>query len=225
MKFALIILSFLVISCGSDKMNGSLRNGVGEQRAVNAFTAIPNNDRNGISQVCNALAQKASVLPNVVGTTLLFSASQTDCTGNVNPEASVETVIQSNGLNFVLRRKSNNQEFIFPDLETNTQGLLADYCGQINILQNPLVSGTSASYITTSGIDPNNCTPASGEVCVQIERASLQGDFYVVHTKDWLRVRISSPTNDRIGFYTQRKKTTRGICGDNEVMEMQATLR
>lgn len=225
MKFGILFLSFLALSCGKIDVTTSSSSSVGESRGINAFSALSTTDRNNILSVCNALTSKASVLPSFVGATYSFSSDTSDCERKKTSELNVETIIQSNGQNFVFKRKDNNQDFIFPEVETNTSGVLVEACNLLTGLQNPLVSGTSATYVTTSGISSGDCTPASGEVCLSIEKAAQQGNFFIVHTKEWLRVRVSNPTNARIGFVTQRKKVTRGSCGIGEVLEFQATLK
>lgn len=225
MKFSLILLSFLALSCGKIDVTTSGSGSVGESRGINAFSALSDTDRNNILAVCNALTAKAAVLSTSVGATFNWSTNSSDCAEKKTTELNVETILQSNGSNFVFKRKDNNQDFIFAEAETNVSGVMAEACNLFNGLQNPLVSGTSASYFTTSGISSGDCAQASGEICVQVEKASQQGDQFVIHTKEWLRVRVSSPTNTRIGFVTQRKKVTRGPCGIGEVLEFSATLK
>lgn len=225
MKFSLILLSFLIISCGKIDVITTGNSTVGESRGINVFSVLSGTDRNNISSVCNALSTKASLLLGTVGATYNFSSSTFDCDRKNTAEMNVETFIQSIDQNFVFKRKDSNQDFIFPEVETNTSGAMADVCNLLTSLQNPLVSGTGATYVTTSGISSGDCVPVSGEVCVAIEKAGQQGNFFVVHTKEWLRVRVSNPTNARIGFVTQRKKVTRGSCGTGEVLEFNAALK
>lgn len=226
MKFSLILLSFLALSCGKIGTTSSGSNTVGESRSINAFSVVSDTDRNNLNVVCNSAAAKSAILPSVVGATYNWSSSTSDCAKKVTNEFNVETIIQNTGTNFVFKRKDNNQDFIFADVETNTSGILADACSLLNGgQQNPVVSGSNASYISTSAISSSDCQPTSGEICVSIERASQQGDQFVVHTKDWLRVRVSSPTNERIGFVTQRKKVTRGSCGTDQVLQFEASLK
>lgn len=225
MKFSLILLSFLALACGKIEVTTKGSSTVGESRSVNAFSVLSSTDRNNLTAVCNALATKAAVVPSLVSSSYNFTANTTDCDDKLTAELNVETIIQNNGLNFVFKRKINNQDFIFPDVETNTSGLLADTCNLLTGLQNPLVSGSSATYVTTSGIDPNDCTPLDGEICVSVEKAAQQGNFFIVHTKEWMRVRVSSPTGARIGFWTQRKKVTRGSCGFDDVLQFQSNLK
>lgn len=225
MKYGFILLSLLSISCGKIDVTTSGNNTVGESRSVNAFSVLSDTDRSNLTAVCNALTTNAGILPSIVGATYVFDTVAADCTNKITPEFNVQTVIQSNGSNFVYKRKDNNQDFIFANVETNSSGTLADACNLLSGLQNPLVSGNSASYITTSGIAGEDCAQASGEICVAVEKASRQGDFFVVHTKEWLRVRTQSPTNTRIGFVTQQKKVTQGSCGIGEVLIFRATLK
>lgn len=225
MKFGFLSLAFLAISCGKIDVTTSGSTTVGESRSVNALSVLSDTDRNNLTSVCNALGTKNSALPTFVGATYSWASATADCDKKVTPELNVETVIQSNGQNYVFKRKDNNQDFIFPNVETNTSGILADACNFLNGLQNPLVSGSTATYYTTTGISSEDCVPTSGEVCVSVETAGRSGDFYIVHTKEWLRVRVSSPTNARIGFVTQRKKVTQGSCGIGEVLEFRASLK
>jgi hypothetical protein len=225
MKISLILLSLLALSCGKIDIPGGSSSLVGESRSINAFSVLSDSDRNNLQSVCNAFSSKGVVLSNSVGASFNFSTTMSDCSQKKTSELNVETILASNGSSFVFKRKDNNQDFIFADAETNVSGVLADFCSQFNSIQNPVVSGLNASYVTTSGISGTDCTQQFGEICVSVEKASQQGDQYVVHTKEWLRVRISSTAGDRIGFVTQRKKVTRGPCGSNEVLEFQALLK
>jgi hypothetical protein len=155
---------------------------------------------------------------------MTFFASQTDCSGNTVNSGNVEVVIQNNAGNYVFKKQSDNQDFIFPNVETNTSGVLADVCGSLSNLQNPLTNAQGATYFTTLNISSSDCPPVPGEICVQVESASQQGESFVVHTKEWLRIRTNS-TSGKIGFFTQRKKITRGFCGVNQYLSFQASLK
>ncbi len=225
MKISLLFLSLFALSCGKIDVTGTGSSIVGETRSISAFSALSDTDRNNLQTVCSALASKISILSNSVGANFNFSTTTSDCSQKKTSELNVETVLQGSNSNFIFKRKDNNQDFIFPEAETNTSGVFADVCTQFNTIQNPIVSGSGAIYVTTSGISPSDCTQQTGEICVSVEKASQQGDQYVIHTKEWLRVRISSLMGDKLGFVTQRKKVTRGPCGVGEVLEFQALLK
>ena len=84
---------------------------------------LSSGDRSNLSLVCNALAQKASIIPSVLGSSLVFSTVQSDCAGESSSQAGVEVVIQGNSPQNVFKTKSNNQDFIFPEVETTSSGL------------------------------------------------------------------------------------------------------
>lgn len=224
MKFLMILFAFFTLACGKMVVDKS-GNSLGTSRALSMKSPLTSFDQNNLTSVCNALTQKVAILPSVVNSVLEFSTNQKDCLGNATPEASVQVGIHSNGSGYIFKRKSNNQDFIFPDVETPSSGALADVCSSLNSFQNPLISGSHASYFTTSGILASNCRPVEGEICVQIERASQEGNSFVVHTQEWLRIRVSSTRNEKIGFFTERRKITRGFCGLDQKLEFQATLK
>lgn len=223
MRSTWLLVCFALLACGKYEVDSN--GGIGEIRTLNDPShLITGLDRLNLNSICNAMAQKASILPLSVNLELTFLTKQKNCTGNP-VEQTVETLIQSRGESFVLKKKSDNLDFIFPEIETNTSGVLADICGSIPTLENPVVSGQSATYVRTTGIDRADCAPTSSrELCVQVEKALQQGNTFVVHTREWLKVRVSSQTNEKVGFYTYRKKLSRGYCADRELLDFQATL-
>lgn len=222
MKFPLIALALLAVSCGEYKTAGVSLNKVGEIRAITSTQATAT-DRNNIVAVCNALAQKNAILSTAINSTHTFMAAQSDCTGNNMGSGLVETVLQNNG-RYVFKRKADGLDFILPDVETNEDGVFADLCAAVSNLQNPVTGTSGLTYFSTSGINPADCTQASGEICVKLEKAFVNGNSATVHTKEWIRVRVSG-NQGRIGFWTSRKKVTQSFCGANEALTYQATLR
>lgn len=228
MKFAILLLTILAVSCGEYKTLDGASERVGDLRQVTGENAAASRlDRENMVQVCNALAIKKSVLGTALNSVHTFSTSQSDCEGNNIGSGNVNVVLQSGLSGFVFKRQTDGLDFIFPNVETHDSGVFADICNDISDLSNPVRKEGSSdiTYFNTTSISSSDCSPASGEICVKVEKAFLQGTTAQVHTKEWLRVRVSSPDNKYLGFVTQRKKVTQSFCGRNEVLTFQASLQ
>jgi hypothetical protein len=223
-KISLIGLLLAAVSCGDTPSGPGVNDKVGQVRALSgAESFVSGETRNAVIAICNSLAQKEAQIQTQVNSPLTFNVGQTDCAGNTISSAPVTVTIQQSGTNFVFRRL-DGQEFIFPNVETRTSGIFADICANQNNLTSPIVGVTEATYFTVSGINPQDCSPLSGEICIQVEKAFIEGTTATVHTREWLRVRTSS-NNGLIGHFTQRKKITRSFCGLNETVSFSATLK
>ncbi len=226
MKYSILLLSILAVSCGEYKTMGGASDRVGDIRQVTGQDAAASRlDRDNMVKVCNALARKESILMTALNSIHTFSTSQSDCDGNSIGSGNVNVVLQSGLSGFVFKRQSDGLDFIFPNVETADSGVLADICADISDLSNPVKGETEVTYFTTSAISSSDCAPSSGEICVKVEKAFFQGSTATIHTKEWLRVRVSSPDNKYIGFVTERKKVTQSFCGRNEALKFQASLQ
>lgn len=222
MKFLLLVLVVGAVSCGKyDKV--STKNGsVGSFKSISPVS-FTQPEQATLTNICNALAQKAQNLAASAGSPFSFQSQQTDCSGNVMNSSLVSVTLQSTGNGYVFKRPDGS-DFIFPEVETNSSGMLAQVCPSLFNSSNPIQVGNDYVFVTTS-VDTAECVPASGEVCVQVDRASLSNGQAQVHTSEIMRVRIQSSNNSLIGFFTFRKKFTRAYCGDNEAISLQATLK
>lgn len=226
MKYLLLALMvFGSIACG--KYDSDIEsNSIGESRSANALT-VTSSDRNNLTAVCSALAAKASTLGSVIGNSFLFTTKQSDCDGKAVIDADITVKLQNGGSGFVFKNTHDGMDYIFPEVETPTTGLLSSVCGDLSTFSNPIIdiAGQSALWITTSGIPSKDCVPASGEVCVQVEKGMLTGDqTYTIHTKEWMRVRVNS-SQDKYGFFSHRKKVTNAICSPFKAQISEAFLK
>lgn len=223
MKLAVLSLVVLAFGCGKYEAAGT--NGqLGQSRAFSPLVA-DNSLLNAVTNICNALAQKNGILNSAVGSVHNFDASQTNCDGTLISTGNVQTTIQSFGSEFQFR-KTEGTSFIFPNVETNTSGVMASICANLSNLQTQTLSANNEVItIATSGFRAEDCTPASGEQCIYFESGPLQGSTYTITNQEWIRFRVSSPTNDRVGFFTQRKKVARSFCGTNKSIQSRALLK
>lgn len=222
-KLYLSMAAILLSSCGNYEMTGNRIERVGEILPLTS-RELTTTDRNNLSVICNAFRQKEAILPSTMNTLHTFSINQTDCEGNLITNEKTQVTIQSGLLGYFFKRVSDGQDFIFPQIETTQSGVLKEACDSLNTLSNPLMRENNVTYLTTTGILTSDCSPAYGEVCVKLDQAFVQGEQALVHTKEWLRVRVSSPDGKYIGFVTQRKKVTRSYCGRNEALTFGAKL-
>lgn len=222
MKALLLVLAIGAVSCGKyDKMT-SKNGSVGSFKSISPVS-FTQPEQATLTNVCNALAQKAQNLAASAGSPFSFQAQQTDCEGNVVSSGLVSVTLQSTGSGYVFK-KPDGSEFIFPEVETNSSGMLSQICPALFNARNPLQTGSEYVFVSTT-VDTAQCVPASGEVCVQVDKATLTNGQAQVHTSEIMRVRVQSNNNSLIGFFTLRKKFTRAYCGDNEAISLQATLK
>lgn len=225
-KALLFPVCLMLASCGEYKEPGAARNLIGESRAATA-RSVSSTDRANLGTICAALSQKSTTIASVVGTNHTFSTLQTDCDANVVTNADINVVIQNSPSGYVFKRVADGLDFVFPQVETNSVGALADVCGDLSLFTNPQVDQATgaATWITTTGISSADCAPASGEICVQIEQGQLNNNqSYTLHTKEWMRVRVN-PTQAKLGFYTLRKRLTQSICSVNKSQITEALLK
>lgn len=217
----LLLLSILVLgaACGKYKVAPS-SSMVGQKLQVSQLTSL---DRSNLQTICNALANKQVV----VNTNLNFNTFEGDCGGNTITNGVVPTTIQQSGSSFVLKRKLTGQDFVFPDLESASSGLLGDACSRLGdpSFENPVESGSDrVTYSTTSG-DIAECSPQPEQLCVVVQKASLQNGEYIVHTRDLMRVKVSNASGTgKLGYFTFRKKIAKSFCGVNEQVVFSAEL-
>lgn len=226
MKYPFFFLAVLAASCG-DYRYDNREDRVGEVRPLSQIQ-MSDFEVQKITRICNALKTKEQTLNGVVNLPLTFTTSQEDCERNKIPPETVSVVIQNQGDNYVFKRTENNLDFLFPTVETTSNGLLSGICGSLPNLVNPIVSGSNVTYYTTSLIDSDHCeSQGLNEICINVEQATAQedGTGAVVHTKDWLRVRTFSSDQKFIGYVTDRKKISKGFCGQDEVLIHKATLK
>ncbi len=223
MKSSLLITILLLTACGDYKVSGTGKNSVGEIKELTSMS-VSGTDLSRLQSACNALQTLEGNLASAVNSTHSYSIYQTDCSGSLLENREVSTVLVPSGSNYGIKRASDGIDFIFPNVETASSGIFSEICSNLNDLSSPVGNSNQKTYFTTMGINADDCAQVVGEVCVKIEKATVQGLTAIVHTKDFLRVRVSHPTYSKIGFITYRKKITKSVCGTNEVLLFQASL-
>lgn len=227
MKCTYLAFILLMASCGRYEVGGSSST-IGEVRSFTP-SALSSSDLTNLQKICQALGSKNT--STLVNSTHIFSSAQTNCGGgNAETGTLVTTRILSVGGNSFFKRQDNGLDFIFPEVDTPSFGIMSRVCGALTSqtgLTNPsrLTSGES-QWVSTLGINSADCLPSSGEVCVLFETGSPQdgGSDYVIHTKEWVKFRTNS-IEPKLGFYSFRKKITKSFCTQNDFLTYEATLK
>jgi hypothetical protein len=221
MKLKVLLLLVIATACGPSAKVLTDAQSVNELRESKPQT-LSNSDRQKIISICQAFSQKASTLDSLIGTKLNFVTAETDCSGNMASSGTTQVTLQKSGGDYVLKRVADNLDFIFPEIETHTSGLLASVCS--SPFESPVIEENRVIYFTTEGITTRDCVPATGEICVAVEIGRPEGVNNRIHTREWLRVRTDL-TKNRVGFFTYRKKLTKAYCGENEALLFTAILQ
>lgn len=219
MKKSALAFLLTLTACGEYNVTGSSGGGNFAQRSME-LSAVSGELSNAVVAVCNALGQKAAILPTAIGSTHTFTASQTDCDGNLLASAANITTIQGNANAGFSFRKSDGLEFIFPEVETPTAGQFVDLCNAVSSLQNPIIGTSEVTFFQLS----NSCPQASGEVCLELTKAFVQGNVAVPHTITTIRVRTTTSLG-RVGFWTYQNKVTKSFCAEGKTLTLSATLK
>lgn len=223
MKLGFIVLALVTVACGKYGPITGSNEKVGE---IKKFGELLVGDTSVISQICTALDYKSSTISSSINSSFIFQTNQTDCNGKALINGDIETTIQNQGLGLVFKNKSDNNDYIFANVETSSSGILSEICGNRANSSNTITTNQEVmSYTTQVGTD--DCPSIGTEKCIYVEKGINMGNnTYKVHTKEWIRVKTDLGSNQRnIGFFTYRKKVTQSYCAQNEVQVLQAILK
>lgn len=211
-------------ACGKYEVATKQNSSVGEIKSTTA-QSLSGAEQTLLSQMCVSLSSKTTTLSSAIGSVFKFGTTVTDCSGDVASSGDVETYITGSGGTYSFKRRSDNSDFFFPNVETSSSGLLSEICSNLGNATNGFSSGQEITFFKARDILSTDCAPVTGEVCLYIEKGTSQGnDTVKIHTKEWIRVRTSS-NQGKIGFFTFRKKVSQSYCGQNQVLIQTATLK
>lgn len=227
MKFAFLAVIFLSVSCGKYDVPGA----GGTVGAVKTYSpaTVDSTTNSQLRKICTALTTKSNTLASLVNTPHTFTTVQTDCDDSlVVDNVDIATTIQADGANYAFKRSDNGVNFVFPQVDTASYGIMQTVCAQLaspGTVTSPytLTSGEVQSVNVTS-ISTKDCQSNSSEICVLFETGTLSGTSYTVHTNEWVKFKIDD-TKPRLGFYGYRKKVARSYCSENDSVRFEAILK
>ncbi len=222
MRHQILLLALLAAACGKTENTG---NKLGELRTYSPL-AVSATDRTRLGAICQALNQKASLLGQFLNTNFAFEVQTSEC--DRTSSGVTENVVLQRDLagRYVFKKVPSGLDFVFPEVETDVSGSLAQICPDLANLENPkrLANG-NVLWFSATDVSSADCASTATEFCVRLETAAPQGNgSYKVHSKEWIRFRID-PNLAKYGFYTSRKLLSSAFCAVNEVREVRATLK
>ncbi len=225
-------LILLAASCGKVEFSSNLESSIGSLRPSGETRQMSDLERTRLTTVCQAIARKSALLSTVTPTDLFsFDVSASDCEGKVTLTEPISTKIQRENFQFFYRPVVQGQSVPFEQVETTQAGTMATICQNLATLTQMPVDKGNGEVFYISTLDTSDCPLRTNELCVLIESASktTNGNFYQVHTSEWLRVYTNqspSTANSRFyGFVTDRKSATSGFCTERKSQSKRQTLR
>lgn len=226
---ALLILS---VSCGKAEFSSNLESSIGALRPSGETREMSSLERTRLSSICQAIARKTSLLNTQTPTDLFnFDVSNTDCEGKVSLSQMVSTRVQKENFQFLFKPVQEGQSVPYNQVETTQVGTLATICQNLASITEVPVDKGNGEVFYLSTLDTSDCPLRTNELCVLIETASKTstGNFYQVHTSEWLRVYTNQDltnANSRFsGFVTDRKSATSGFCTERKSQSKRQTLK
>lgn len=231
-RLNLLSLLILISACGKVEFSSSLESSIGALRPTGQKRQLDPLEITRLTMICQAVAKKTTLLNGQLPVDLYsFDVSTTDCEGKSSLVQTVSTRIQKENFQLIYKPVEPAQSVPFPMVETTQAGQLASICQNLaSITEVPLDKG-NGEVLYLSTLDTNDCPLKTSELCVLMESASKtpRGDFYQVHTSEWLRVytntNITNANNRFYGFVTDRKSATSGFCSENKSQSKRQTLK
>lgn len=227
MKALILLILLFAVSCGRTDSIGVSDTSLGQVRSISSLSIVSSLDQQNVNAICQALSQKSQILSFAVGSSHTFMTAQADCGGTGAGSSSQEVVIVSNNGNYVFKRKSDGLDYIFSDVETHTNGVIADLCsgGDDNVLSNPEVSGDRGTFFSTA-VSRADCPAVAGETCLYIERGTVSQDRtqILINSQEWIRIRTNLSAS-KSGFFTYRKRFAKAFCSQGQFISTTATLQ
>ncbi len=191
------------------------------------FEPIETSEEDGrrIDAICRALTLKEELLPVLASgnTIYTFSYSRKECGDRgASLSKAVPTRISESGGYFVFA-PTEASEFGFRDVETASKGALEQICQNTGRLQSPIQTSRQSALWFTSFEAGGECEADANHYCIYLQRGVLtDSETYRIHTREWIKFRI---TDEKRGFFTERKIVTSTGCSGRATSERSAKLR
>lgn len=221
MKLVSIIALALVASCHVKGPSDEAQRETATRRFEPAVVAQEDLDR--IKAICDALASKEERLPGLISSAYTLSYSEKGCNDKeLGAAKAVGVTIQKPDSIYVFR-KANNENFIFPNVETFSSGSMAKICANLSTLVSPFQTSSKGAMWFTTFTRAKDCSSDFESVCIQIDRGELAKNLeYTIHTSEIIRFKISGA---QTGFYLDRKLVSLADCDQGKRIERRASLK
>lgn len=182
-------------------------------------------DSERIQAICRALSSKEDLLSVLVttGAEYTFSYTQKACNESELPTPkNVVTTIQRPDSNYIFKAK-DNVTFGFADVETATKGVMREICQNVGSLMSPMQTSSTGAVWFTTFTPADHCQSDANGMCIHIQRGSAVDSVnYKIHTNEWIKFKL---TNDKRGFFMERKLISSANCNSGKTFEKRAVLK
>lgn len=220
-KFLLLPLLALVACVSETKQTPDT---VGDiKRFEPVMVTFEDNER--IKAICHALSSKEDLLSVLVttGTEYTFSYTQKGCNESETPTPkNVVATIQRPETAYIFKTK-DNAPFGFTDVETATRGVMKEICQNVGNLMSPMQTSSTGAMWFTTFTPVDHCQSDANGMCIHIQRGSAVDNVnYQIHTNEWIKFKL---TNDKRGFFVERKLISSANCKGSKTIEKRASLK
>ncbi len=224
MSKILLLALFLFIGC--EAVEEKAGDTVGNVRRFDPIE-LRDSDFKKVHGICMALAAKEDVLNILISNAAEYSFqyAQKNCDDSKMPALkNILTTIQGFDPYYTFQAQ-NGLHFGFPNVETTTNGIMAEICENVfrdGKIESPMSTRSGAIWFTTVTAS-EHCKSDSKGSCIHIQRGTLKSGYdYKIHTNEWMKVSLSG---SRRGFFTERKLISSASCDGKKTFEKRAILR
>lgn len=224
MKNFWLLSLVLIAACGKVDMPSDAQ----LEPIKNASRLVTGNELGDFTEICDALNTKKNYLASLKNSTYVFAGSSKACTDTAFAQladANIMLIEQYGDLKF----NEGNVAAYFSEVEEIDKGNFADICSNLSNLVSPM-SKDGINYVHfTTDASPSDCPVVAEQQCVKFEKGvkkTVEGvEMTDVHTREWIRVKLNSPTQTLIGFWSYKKRLSEAGCVDGYNFARTATLK
>lgn len=224
MKFLILSLPFLVMSCGRVETGSGSSSFVGQEKLL-APVALSAAEKNELEPICAAIAQKSTQLSQANQPGFTFSVVRRNCNETSFGAASDVPVVVQTSSGKAQFKLQGGGDFVFNDVETTGYGLVGEICARLNVgtPTNPMVLNSGAAvWFTTSG---SNCIGNTQGKCIQVQTGVASGSVkYKITESNTYKFQINSNLAN-YGYFVERSVVSSNGCDANKSYEVRATLK
>lgn len=220
MKYFWIVALLVVGACGKVDVTGMTQLGTAKPIKPDKLSTT---EIARIQLICDALRAKDPALVNLVNLDYTFAGSTKGCTDSAFAQLPDTTVrlVDTGGYKFL----EGSTPYYFSDFETSSSGVLSQICNSLSLGVSPIVPNSS-EFIFFSINDSSDCMSGGLEQCIVIERGNRSSDSEaIIHTREWIKVKLQSNTTNNVGFWTYKKRVTQASCAEGSYIGRSATLK
>lgn len=207
----LLLLTFLIISCGADIEGETLDSQIGETWSIKTDDFLSTSEAIHVSNICSSLSSKSSFFKSVyvgTSTTLSMQVEQQNCgeeSLNITPVQ--VSVINNNGeLKF-----SSSSTTYFSDVLTHKSAIISDLCSEATNTTLRYVESTShVKWVYVFDNKNINCSAGNDELCLKIVtgyKTENSQSYDIKEIDDYFISLSNEPSKNGVVTYRTQKQS------------------